>query len=89
MLTYLHCFRQTGNLSIPGIICSGLCFTEPLIPADLPASHEKAAIYNLKQKALQDDPVFHADCKQKHLELIYNHQQKQYVKLMSILEVPS
>jgi hypothetical protein len=35
---------------------------------------------------LQDDPVFQADCKQKHLELIYNHQQKEYVKLMSILE---
>jgi hypothetical protein len=70
MLTCLHCFRQTGNLSIPGIICSGLCFTEPLILADLPASHAKATIYNSKQKALQDDPVFQADCKRKHLELI-------------------
>jgi hypothetical protein len=52
MLTCLHCFQQTGNLSIPGIIRSGLCLTEPLIPADLPASHAKATIYNSKQKAL-------------------------------------
>jgi hypothetical protein len=86
MFTCLHCFRQTGNLSIPGIIRSGLCFTEPLIPADLPASHAKATIYNSKQKALQDDPVFQADCKQKHVGLIYNHQHKEYIKLMSILE---
>jgi hypothetical protein len=35
---------------------------------------------------LQDDPVFQTDCKRKHLELIYNHQQKEYVNLMSILE---
>jgi hypothetical protein len=86
LLTCLYCFRQTGNLSIPGIIRSGLCFTEPLIPADLPASYAKATIYNLKQKALQDDPVFQVDFKRKHLELIYNYQQKEYVKLMSILE---
>jgi hypothetical protein len=86
MLTCLHCFRRSGNLSIPGIIRSGLCFTEPLIPADLPASHAKATIYNSEQKALQDDPIFQADCKQKHLKLIYNHQQKQHVNLMSILE---
>jgi hypothetical protein len=69
MLTCLHRFRQTGNLPIPGIIRSGLCFTEPLIPADLPASHTKAIISNSK-----------------HLELIYNHQQKEYVNLMSISE---
>jgi hypothetical protein len=31
MLTFLHRFRQTGNMSIPGIIRFGLCFTEPLI----------------------------------------------------------
>jgi hypothetical protein len=86
MLTCLHRFRQTGNLAIPGIIRPGLCFTEPLMPADLPTFHAKATIYNSKQKALQDDPVFQVDCKQMHLELIYDHQQKEYVSLMSILE---
>jgi hypothetical protein len=86
MLTCLHSFQRSGNLSIPGIIRSGLCFTEPLIPVDLPASHVKATIYNSKQKGLQDDPIFQADCKRKHLELIYNHQQKQHINLMSILE---
>jgi len=84
LLTCTH--RSSQNLNVPGVIRSGLCFTQPLIIPDLPASHAKATIYNSKEMALRNDPVFKSKCKSKHLELIYNHQQKQHVKLMSILE---
>jgi hypothetical protein len=86
LLTCMHRFCSSQNLNVPGVIRSGLCFTQPLVIPDLPTSHAKATIYNSKEMALRDDPVFKSKCKSKHLELIYNHQQKQYVKLMSILE---
>ena len=54
MLTCVHCKKHNRSISIPGIICSGLCFTQPLILPSLDKEDPRATIYNSIDKAKEN-----------------------------------
>ena len=66
---------------------AGLCYTIPLmIPSGLQPSDPAATIFNSQEKAYQDDKDFGKSCNLKATQLIYEHQQKEHIKLMSELQ---
>ena len=79
-----------SNVYIPGIICVGLCYIKSLIiPSGLQASNSTANVFNSRKKAYQDGKDFHWKCDFKSLQLIYEHQQQEYLKLINALEQTS
>ena len=87
MLCCTHKSKHNRNVYIPGIIRAGLCYTMPLIiPSGLKASDPSATIFNSKDKAYQDDKDFRKNCDAKTMQLIYEYQQKEHVKLINELE---
>ena len=44
MLTCIHCHKHSRSISVPGIIRSGLCFTQPLIVPSLSKDDSKATV---------------------------------------------
>ena len=70
MLTYLHQKRHSQSLSVPGIIRSGLCFTQPLIFPALDKDDPKATVLNSLEKALAEDSEFVKQVKIQSLKLI-------------------
>ena len=89
-LTCHHKLSSSQNIVLRGSICSGQCYTQPLILPDLPSDHPQATIYNSSAKAKADDPLYAEDVKLALLENIYTWQQTQYETLMDNLQtVPS
>ena len=86
MLTCVHRKKHNRSISIPGIIRSGLCFTQPLILPSLDKEDPRATIYNSIDKAKEHDPKFRKKIKSQALEMIYNYQQDKHIELMSALE---
>ena len=68
LLICVHRKKYSRNVIIPGIIRNGLCFTQPLLPPNLLASHPKATIYNSSEKLRQECLEFDSKCKQKALK---------------------
>ena len=55
MLTCVHRKRHSQSFSVPGVIRSGLCFTQPLIVPTLDKDDPKATVLNSLEKALAED----------------------------------
>ena len=53
MLTCVHRKRHSQSLSVPGIIRSGLSFTQPLIVPSLDKDDSKATVLNSLERLLQ------------------------------------
>ena len=59
ILSCTHKKNFNQNVYIPGIICSELCYTLPLIiPSGLPATGQSATVLNSREKAYSDDRGF-------------------------------
>ena len=59
ILQCVHKGNQNLNVYIPGIIWVGLCYTMPLVmPIGLFADDLNVNVFNSKDKAYNDDPVF-------------------------------
>ena len=87
ILCCTHKRKFNRNVYIPGIICTGLYYIMPLIiPSGLKASNPTANIFNSREKAYQDDEDFRRKCNLKSSQLIYEHQQQEHLKLVSVLE---
>ena len=52
MLMCIHCHKHSCIISVPGIIRSGLCFTQPLIAPSLAKDNPKDTASNSLEKAL-------------------------------------
>ncbi len=85
-LICFHRSTKSRNVEVPGVIRSGLCYTLPLIVPDLEASHPKATIFNSSEKRLKFDKKFRNECQVMQYKLIYEHQQKEYSKLMAVID---
>ena len=86
ILCCTHKRKFNKNVYIPGIIRAGLCCTMPLIiPSGLKASDPTANIFNSREKAYQDDKDFCRQCDLKSIQLIYDHQQQEHLKLINEL----
>ena len=57
-----------------------------IIPSGLNASDPTANIFNSREKAYQDDKDFRQQCDLKSIQLIYDHQQQENIKLINELE---
>ena len=87
ILTCTHKKQYNQNVYIPGVIRAGLCYTMPLIlPSTLPATDLSSTIFTSKEKAYLEDPKFKQSCDDKAMQLIYEHQQQEQVKLMDSLK---
>ena len=86
MLTCVHRKRHSQSLSVPGVIRSGLCFTQPLIVPSLDKDDPKATVLNSLEKALAEDSQFVEQVKVQSLKLIYEYMQEKHIELMSCLE---
>ena len=86
MLTCIHCHKHSRSISVPGIIRSGLCFTQPLIVPSLDKDDPKATVLNSLEKALAEDQEFIEKVKIQSLKLIYEYMQDKHIELMSCLE---
>ena len=86
MLTCVHQKRHSQSISVPGIIRSGLCFTQPLMVPDLDKDNPKATVLNSLEKALAEDSEFVERVKVQSLKLIYEYMQEKRIELMSCLE---
>ena len=58
MFTCVHRKRHSQSLLVPGIIRSGLCFTQPLIVSALDKDDPKTTVLNSLEKALAEDSEF-------------------------------
>ena len=58
ILTCVHRNKHSRSISVPGIIRSGLCFTQPLIVPDLDKDDPKATVLNSLKIALDEDSKF-------------------------------
>ena len=58
MLTCVHRHKHSHSLCVPGIIRSGLCFTQPLIVPSLGKDDPKATVLNSLKKALAENVEF-------------------------------
>ena len=83
MLTCVHLHKHSCSISVPGIIRSGLCFTQPLIILSLDKDDLKATVLN---SALAEDKEFIERVKVQSLKLIYEHMQDKHIEMMSCLE---
>ena len=87
ILCCTHKRKFNRNVYIPGIICAGLCYTIPLIiPSGLKISNPTTNVFNSREKAYQDDKDFCQKFKLKSIQLIYEHQQQEHLKLINALE---
>ena len=86
MLTCVHRHKHNRSISVPGVIRSGLCFTQPLIVPSLDKNDPKATVYNSLEKAKSDDPKFAKKVAAQSLKLIYDYMQEKHIELMSCLE---
>ena len=87
MLCCTHKNKHSCNIYIPGIIQAGLCYTMPLvIPSVLQVLDPSETIFNSQEKAYQEDKDFRKSCDLKAMQLIYEHQQKEHIKLMNELQ---
>ena len=85
----LTCVHQTTKhkiIVVPGIIRAGLCFTMPLLLPDLPANDPYATIINSSEMRYSLDSKFRKQCDVAAIQNIYEHQQREYNRLMSNLE---
>ena len=57
-----------------------------IIPSGLQPSDPAATIFNSQEKAYQDDKDFRKSYNLKAMQLIYEHQQKEHIKLMNELQ---
>ena len=57
-----------------------------IIPSTLPANDLSATIYTSKEKAYSEDSKFKTACDNKAMQLIYEYQQQEQVKLMNSLQ---
>ena len=73
MLTCVHRKRHSQSLSVPSIIRSGLCFTQPLIVPFLDKDDPKGTILDSLEKALAEDSEFVERVKVQSLKLIYEY----------------
>lgn len=75
------------NIYIPRIIQAGLCYTMPFhIPSCSSADDAVATESNSQDKDYQVNPGFRKKSDLLLMRMIYEHQQKQHIKLMSALE---
>ena len=58
MLTRVHGHKYSRSISVPDIIRSGLCFTQPLIVPSLGKADPNATVLNSLEKALAEDTEF-------------------------------
>ena len=86
MLIASHRNQSSRNIYIPGVICSGLCFTQPLIYPNLEREHPDASPKTSSEVLKEVDSKFKQECKTKALEMLYQFQQDQHIQLMSQLE---
>ena len=87
MVCCSHKNKFNYNIYILGIICAGLCYTMPLfIPSDLKASDPTASIFNSQEKVCKENKEFRKSCDLKMMQLIYEYQQKEHLKLMNELQ---
>ena len=73
MLTCVHRHKHSHSFSVPGIIRSVLCFTQPLIIPTLDKDDPKATVSNSLEKAKSEDPEFVKQVKAQSLKLIYDY----------------
>ena len=71
MLTCVHHHKHPRSLCVPGIIRSGLYFTQPLIVSSLGKDDTKATVLNSLEKALAEDVEFVKSVKIQSLKLVY------------------
>ena len=57
-----------------------------VIPSGLQASDPSATIFNSQEKAYQEEKDFRKSCDPKVMQLIYEHQQNEPIKLMNELQ---
>ena len=87
ILSCTHKKRFNINVYIPGIIYSGLCYTMTLIiPSWLPLTDPSATVLNLREKAYAEDQDFKKKYNLILMQLIYDHQQQEHIKLLNDLE---
>ena len=58
LFTCFHHQKHSRSISVPGIIRSGLCFTQPLIVPSLDKDDSKATVLNSLEIALAEDGEF-------------------------------
>ena len=78
--------QDNRSVSVPGVICSGLCFTQPLIVPSLDKDDPKATVYNSLKKARAEDDEFMERVRVQSLKLVYDYLQDRHIELMSCLE---
>ena len=83
-LTYIYHNKKRMNIDIPGIVYGGLCFTLPLILADLHKDHPQATLLNSSVLTYKHDSKFKKECDELTMKYLYEHQQ-QHQDLMNIL----
>ena len=86
MLTCVHRHKHNRSISVPGVIRSGLCFTQPLIVPSLDKDDPKATVYNSLKKARAEDDEFMERVRVQSLKLVYDYLQDRHIELMSCLE---
>ena len=79
MLIGIHKMRDTRDIMIPGTICGGLCYTQPIIPPDIAATDPKATIYNSSALLRQKDKEFDKAVNEKRLSFVYNWQETKLI----------
>ena len=83
MLCCAHMNKFNCNIYIPGIICAGLCYTMSLIfHTGLQVSDPVATIFNSQEKAYKEDKDFRTSYDLKMMQLVYEYQQKEHLKLI-------
>ena len=73
MLTCVHLHKHSRSISVPGIIRSGLCFTQPRIVPSLDRDNPKATVLDSLEKALPEDEEFVERVTIQSLKLIYEY----------------
>ena len=79
MLTCIHYHKHSRSISVPGIITSGLCFTQPRIVPSLDKDDPKATVLNSLEKAMAEDTEFVERVKVQSSKLIYEYMQDKHI----------
>ena len=73
MLMCVHCHKHSCSFYVPGIIRSGLCFTQLLIVPSFGKDDPKATVLNSLEKALAEDVEFVKSVEIQSLKLVYEY----------------
>ena len=80
-----HKLKHSNDVIVHGILNSGKCYTNALIPPDLPRDSANATAHTSSTIAIEEDPEFKAECERATILAIHSYQEMEYSKLRSEL----